>query len=199
MSDAAAASGSRTRAIWFVAALFVALTVVMAYPLSVRPASTLQSADPDTELFIWTLAWDAHAFLHQPLAIFNANIYYPERRTLAYSENLIGSAFIAAPILWLTSNPVLALNSVMLLSVVLCGLGAYVLGRRLGMGHAAAIVCGLIFAFSPARFLRIYQVHQVAYGDQMAAQSLSNDMISQLVEKVDEARFGSQSRGFSHG
>ena len=159
MSDAAAASGSRTRAIWFVAALFVALTVVMAYPLSVRPASTLQSADPDTELFIWTLAWDAHAFLHQPLAIFDANIYYPERRTLAYSENLIGSAFIAAPILWLTGNPVLALNSVMLLSAVFCGLGAYVLGRRLGMGHAAAIVCGLIFAFSPARFLRIYQVH----------------------------------------
>jgi hypothetical protein len=37
--------------------------------------------------------------------------------------------------------------------------------------------------------LRIYQVHQAAYGDQMAAQSLSKDMISQLVEKVDEARF----------
>ena len=68
----------------------------------------------------------AHAFVHQPLAIFDANIYYPFRHTLAYSENLIGSALIAAPVLWLTGNPVLALNMVALLSCVLCGVGAYV-------------------------------------------------------------------------
>jgi hypothetical protein len=34
-----------------------------------------------------TLAWDTHAFT-TPLSIFDANIYYPERHTLAYSENL---------------------------------------------------------------------------------------------------------------
>jgi hypothetical protein len=37
--------------------------------------------------------------------------------------------------------------------------------------------------------LRICQVHQTAYGDRTASPSLSKDMISQLVEKVDEARF----------
>ena len=66
---------------------------------------------------MWTLAWDTHAFTHQPLAIFDANIYYPERHTLAYSENLIGSAFLAAPIIWVTGNLVLAMNIVALLSV----------------------------------------------------------------------------------
>jgi len=45
---------------------------------------------------------DTHAFTSQPLAIFDANIYYPERLTLAYSENLIGTALFAAPLLWLT-------------------------------------------------------------------------------------------------
>jgi len=72
-------------------------------------------------LFLWTLGWDAHAFVHQPLSIFDANIYHPLRHTLAFSENLIGSALIAAPIQWNTGNTVLALNVVALLSCVLCG------------------------------------------------------------------------------
>ena len=79
--------------------------------------------------------------------------------TLAYSENLIGSGLIAAPILWLTGNPVLAMNVVALLSCMLCGVGAYVLGRRLGMGPAAAALTGIIFAFSPPRFFRLSQLH----------------------------------------
>jgi hypothetical protein len=71
------------------ALLFVVLTAVLAFPLSVRPADHVMSASPDTNLFMWTLACDVHAFTHQPLRIFDANIYYPLRHTLAYSENLI--------------------------------------------------------------------------------------------------------------
>jgi len=97
-----------------------------------HPARVLPAVGSDSDLFMWTLAWDAHAFVHQPLSIFDANIFFPNRGTLAYSENLIGSAFFAAPILWLTGNPVLAFNVISLLSCVLCGLGAYVLGRRVG-------------------------------------------------------------------
>ena len=64
-----------------------------------------------------------------------------------------------APIFWLGGSPLLALNLVSLLSCILCGVGAYVLAKRLGMGPAAAFVCGLVFAFSPPRFLRIEQLH----------------------------------------
>jgi hypothetical protein len=152
-------SAAERRRTMHVALLFAGLTAVFAYPLSVRPADHVMSASPDTNLFMWTLAWDVHAFTHQPLGIFDANIYYPLRHTLAYSENLIGSAVLAAPVLWLTANPVLALNLVALLSVVLCGLGAYVLGRQLGMGIAGAAICGLVYAFSPPRFLRLDQLH----------------------------------------
>ena len=74
---------------------FALLTLVMAYPFSVSPASQVVADLPDTHLYIWTLAWNTHAFLHQPLSIFDANIYYPYANTLAYSENLIGSAFFA--------------------------------------------------------------------------------------------------------
>lgn len=141
------------------ALLYAALAFALAYPLTRYPASTVLSDAPDTNLYMWTLAWDTHAFTHQPLSIFDANIYYPERHTLAYSENLIGSAFFAAPIVWLTGNLVLAMNIVALLSAVLCGVGTYMLARRLGVGSAGATIAGLIFAFSPPRFLRLDQLH----------------------------------------
>ncbi len=141
------------------AALYAALTLLLAYPLSLGPGTSALPGDPDTDLFMWTLAWDTHAMVSRPLSIFDANIDYPQPDTLAYSENLLGSVPFAAPVLWLTGNPVLALNVVALLSVLLCGLGAYVLARRLGMGAAAALLCGVVFAFSPARFLRIGQLH----------------------------------------
>jgi PA14 domain-containing protein len=147
---------------WAAAALYVVLTFLLAYPLSVTANRTLPSDDPDGHLFMWTLAWDTHAFVHQPLSIFDANIFYPNRDSLAYSENLIGSAFFAAPVLWLTGNPVLAVNVVSLLSCVLCGLGAYVLGRRVGLSVAAAVLTGLVFAFSPPRFFRFSQLHLTA-------------------------------------
>jgi hypothetical protein len=144
---------------WRVALLYSALTLVLAYPLTKDPGGRVLSNGADTNLFMWALAWDTHAFTHNPVSIFDANIYYPERHTLAYSENFIGSAFFAAPVLWLTHNPVLAMNLVALLSCVLCGLGAFVLARKLGIGLTAAVLSGLIFAFSPPRFFRLDQLH----------------------------------------
>jgi hypothetical protein len=142
-----------------VAVLYFALTLLLAYPLSVHPAGRLLSIAPDPFLMMWMLMWDTHAIIHQPLSIFDANIYYPQQHTLAYSENLIGSTVFAAPVLWLTDNPVLAMNVVALLSCVLCGLGAYLLARRVGVGTHGATLTGLIFAFSPPRFFRISQIH----------------------------------------
>ena len=142
-----------------VVALFTALTLVMTFPLWVHPASTMLTNGADADLVLWILSWDAHAFLHQPFAIFDANIYYPFRNTLAFAENLIGTAIFSAPVQWLTGSPVAALNVVSLLSCVLCGIGAWALGRQLGLSMAAAILTGIVFAFSPPRFMRIEQLH----------------------------------------
>src|SRR5438093_3536336 len=134
----------------------------MTYPLSIDPARRVTPPSPDMELYMWTLGWDAHAFVHQPFSIFDANIYYPERRTLAYSENLIGSALVAAPIVWATGNLLLALNFVALSSCLLCAWGAYLLARRAGVGEPGAFISGVVFAFCPMRFLRLYQIHLTA-------------------------------------
>ena len=144
------------------AAVFVVLTVVMAAPWSLHPGSRVLVDNPDTHLYMWTLAWDARAFATNPLGIFDANIFHPDRNTLAWSENLIGSAFFAAPIVWLTGDLVLAMNVTAMLTCVLSGLGAYFLARTLGLGVAAGLVAGLIFAFDPTRFFRMSQLHLTA-------------------------------------
>src|SRR5579863_8649739 len=147
------------RPIWGVAALFAVLTVLMTAPFSLHAATRVMSTGTDTDLMVWTLGWDVHAIGTHPGAIFDANIFYPHHDTLAYSENLIGSVLVAAPVTWLTSNPVLAMNLVVLVATMLCGLGAYVLGLRVGLSTAAAVLCGLVFAFVPPRLARLDQVH----------------------------------------
>jgi hypothetical protein len=148
----------RSRETWFVVVLFTAVTVLLAYPLSLNPASLRFPTGPDGDLGWYLLGWDSHAFLHRPWGIFDANIYHPKRLTLAYGENVIGLAFFAAPIIWLTGNLLLAANLVSMATCVLCGLGAYVLARRLGLSLAAAVLAGIIFEAAPPRFFRIGQI-----------------------------------------
>ena len=141
---------------------YAALTIAFAYPVSIHPASLLLADNPDTHLFLWTIAWDAHALVAQPLSFFDANIFFPYSGTLAYSENLLGSGLLAAPLIWLTGNLVLALNFAQLASCVLCGLGAYVLARRVGISRAGAVLSGIVFLAAPPRFFRIGQLHLTA-------------------------------------
>ena len=148
--------------LWKAAGVFTVLTALLTYPLSVRAGSVLLGDYPDFHLFVWTLGWIGHALARQPFGLFEANIFSPLHNSLAFSENLLGSGLIAAPVIWLTNNQILAVNVVSLLSVILCGLGAYVLARKAGLDVDAAFVCGLIFAFSPARFFRIGQLHLTA-------------------------------------
>jgi hypothetical protein len=139
--------------------LFTALTVLLAYPLSLHPSSLRFPTGPDGEIGWYLLGWDTHAFLHKPWAIFDANIYYPQHLTLAYGENLIGIALFAAPVIWLTGDLLLAANFAAMLSCVLCGVGAYVLARRVGLSVAAAVICGIVFECAPPRFFRIEQIN----------------------------------------
>lgn len=155
-------SGEEARRLLVVSAAYAALTFVMAYPLSATPGTAVVADAPDTHVYIWTLAWDVYAFLNQPLRMFDANVYHPYPHTLAFSENLIGSAFLAAPFIWLTGNLVLGMNMAALITCVLCGIGGYVLARALHLRPGAAFLCGLVYAFAPPRFFRLGQLHMTA-------------------------------------
>ena len=142
--------------------LYAALAFALLVPFSLHMASRAMSPGSDENFTLWVFAWDVHAFLHQPLHIFDANIMAPLPNTLGYEENGIGSALMAAPILWATGNVLLAVNVVGFLTIPLSGLGVYVLARKLRIGEAGAILAGLFFALDPPRFFRLEQFHITA-------------------------------------
>ena len=144
--------GAEGRHLASVTAVYAVLTVLMALPFSLSPGSQVVADLPDTHLYIWTLAWDAYAFLHQPLRIFDANIYYPFANTLAYSDAVLLPALIGAPLIWAGVPPLVAYTLLILSSFVAAGLGMYVLAWELTGSRGGAALAGLAFAFQSYRF-----------------------------------------------
>jgi hypothetical protein len=131
-------------------ALFVALTAVMTYPQVLHMSEGVH--DPADPLMVtWVLAWVAHQLPNAPAHIFDANIFYPERNTLAYSETLLVPGLFAAPLHWLGVAPIVVYNLVFLSGFALSGVGVALLARRLTGNAGAAIVAGIVFAFAPYR------------------------------------------------
>src|SRR5262249_35190902 len=105
----------------------------------------------DPLLNAWTMAWVAHAIVRSPGRLFDANVFYSERHTLAYSESLIVPAIAAAPLLWSGADPILVQNLWVLLGYALSGWMTFFLVRRLTGHDGAALVAGAIFALYPYR------------------------------------------------
>jgi hypothetical protein len=145
--------------------LFVVVSLIFTYPLASHLADAVEDRQ-DALLNVWITAWDGHQLLTDPLHLFDANIFYPYRYTLAYSELLLGNALLALPITAASGNPVLGYNVALLLSFILSGLGTYLLVRRLTGRPGAGLVAGLIFAFSS------YQMSNLAQAQLLAMQWL---------------------------
>ena len=135
--------------VW-VPALFLALTALMTWQQLASPFAVGDTGDP--VFSIWRLSWVAHQLPRDPLRLFDANIFYPELRTLAYSDAMLATALLAAPLLWLGVHQVLVYNIVLLLSFAASGVAMYALARELTGDRAAAFVAGVAFAFYPFRF-----------------------------------------------
>ena len=103
----------------------------------------------DLDLLVWILAWSAHALATQPLDLFQANIFHPAPDTLASSENLLGLAPLAAPLYWITQNPILTYNVTVLVVVWLAALCTFALVRDWTGSAAAAFLAGAAFALGP--------------------------------------------------
>jgi hypothetical protein len=142
------------------ALLFVLLSVVMTWPLARNLDRAV--ADPgDPYLNVWILDWDQWATFHQPLSLFDANIFHPATHALAFSENLYGIAIVLMPLRLAGMSPLTAYNLAMLLGFAVCGFGAYVLGRLVTGSAAAGMVAGIFYAFLPYRFTHIVHVQHV--------------------------------------
>jgi hypothetical protein len=129
---------------------FAAMTCVMTFPQIIHLRDTVHD-DGDPLLNTWAMAWVAHQLPRAPAHLFDANIFYPERRTLAYSETLLLPSLVVAPLQWLGAGPILIYNLVLLSGFAISGVGVALLVRELTGRADAAILAGIVFAFLPYR------------------------------------------------
>jgi hypothetical protein len=126
-----------------------AIAVVVFHRQVLHPFSVPDRGDP---LFsMWRIAWVQHQLVTDPRHLFDANIFYPLRATLTYSDAMILPALAAWPLAWIGLHPVAAYNVVLLSAFVISGFAAYLLVEALGWGRHAAWIAGVAFMLSPFR------------------------------------------------
>ena len=130
----------------------LALAIVMTWPLAAGLGRLGRITTMDGLWSIWSTTWVARTIVADPGNLYNANIFHPHRRALAFSEANIGAGLVAAPAWWLTRNPFAAHNTALLFAFASSFLGMWLLARRLSGDSAAAAVAGIVFAFCPYFF-----------------------------------------------
>jgi hypothetical protein len=133
----------------------VGLALVHTWPLVSAPGTLSRTDNADTMLNQWILAWVAHALVTNPLDLFHANIFYPEPRTLAFSEHLFVPALFGAPLFWLGASPVLVYNLVLWAGLSLTAWTMSLVVHRWTRDWWAALTAGTLAAFNTETLTRM--------------------------------------------
>src|SRR6266576_2839084 len=142
---------------------FCLLTVLMTWPgiLHLRDA-VADKGDP--YMIAWTLWWDFHQTFHNPLHLFDANVFYPYHYTLAFGENDYGIAMLFFPLFAIGLRPLTVHAIATFFGFVLSGYGSFRMPRTLTGDEKAAWLAGIIFAFIPYRFHLLSHLHYLFAG-----------------------------------
>ncbi|CAN5445642.1 hypothetical protein BH23ACI1_BH23ACI1_30970 [soil metagenome] len=141
-----------------VTALAAGLTIALTYPIAPNIRSVARVDSGDGQWNIWNISWVARTVVREPHRLYDANIFHPHEKTLAYSENNFGAGTMVAPVYWASRDPILTHNVAVLLAFVLSFLATYALVRHLTGSAAAAVIPALLFAFCPYVFSRMAHI-----------------------------------------
>jgi hypothetical protein len=144
----------------------VGLAILMTWPLAADLAHVGRTLpnDADGQFSIWNIAWVARTIVADPLDLFDANIFYPHKLTLAYSEANILPGIIGVPAWWLTRNPWLTLNVVLLFGFASSFACTYLLLHYLTGSRVGATCGGIVYAFCPYVFSHLSHIQLLMTG-----------------------------------
>ena len=132
-----------------VAAFACVLTCIVTWPQVRHPAMVADHFDP--YFSVWRLSHIAHALTRWPIHLFDGNIFYPLRNTLAYSDATLLQGLLAAPFLWAHLSPSLVYNLLLLAGFVGSGVGMFVLARHVTGDTGPSLIATTIFTILPYR------------------------------------------------
>jgi hypothetical protein len=139
-------------------ALFALLAVAHTWPLAAGPDTYSRNDNMDTQLNEWTMAWVAHQVVRDPVHLFDAPIFYPEKHTLAFSEHLFVQGVMAMPLYWAGASPVAAFNIMIIVGLALTGWTTALVMRRWTGSWLAAILAGSLMAFNASTLSRLVHI-----------------------------------------
>ena len=156
-------AGRRCFRDFLIFACFCILTVAMTWPW-VKHLRSAVADRGDPYMIAWTLWWDYHQTFHDPLHLFEANVFYPYHYALAFSENDYGIALLFFPLFAAGVKPLTVNSIATFLGFAFCGYGAFRLARTLTGQNSAAWIAGIVFAFIPYRFHLLSHLHYLFAG-----------------------------------
>jgi hypothetical protein len=134
-----------------VASLYTALTLVYFWPLP-RLWSDHIGPDLGDPLFnLYVLKWGVHQIRLGFPDLWNANMFYPTQGALAFSDHLLGPAFQLVLFLLVIPNAIAGYNFLFLTSFIGSALAVCWVFRRAGLSWTAAVLVGMMYAFSSFR------------------------------------------------
>jgi hypothetical protein len=138
--------------------VFLLLAVLHTWPLATAPARLSRNDNADTLLNEWIVGWVAHQAARHPVRLFDANIFYPERAALTYSEPLLVPAALGAPLSGIGASPVLVYNVLVLAGFALTGWAGWRLLTRWTNDAVAGFCGGMLIAFNAHTLTRLPQL-----------------------------------------
>ncbi len=130
------------------------MAVAHTWPLASGLATWSRMDNADTALNAWILSWVAHQVSWAPLHLFDANIFYPEPRTLAFSEHMVVQGVMGVPLFALGLSAVTVYNLLLLAGFTLSGFVMAVVVEGWTGSVGAGLVAGLAYAFNAHVFVR---------------------------------------------
>jgi hypothetical protein len=135
--------------------LGVLLAAAMTWPMAGKFDRAARLNFGDGEWSVWNVNWVAHALTTNPASLFQANIFHPDRDTLAYSEANVVTGALGAPFHLATGgNPYATHNGAILTGLVLSFVFAWGFAETLGASAGAAAAFAVAFTYCPFLFAR---------------------------------------------
>ncbi len=148
--------GYRTHALALL--IFTCFSIALTWPLAWKMRDTIVSwGDPVFQ--VWTMAWNWHALTTSPGDLFNADVFYPWRNVLAYSDHLLGQTLLVLPVYALTGNVLLADNVAFFMALIFSAVAMYLLVVDITGNRLAGVLAGAAFAFAPPRMAHVEHLH----------------------------------------
>lgn len=129
--------------------LFFICAVIITYPL-IWHLGNLSTGRQDELLIAWIHASVRHNLLANPFHLFEGTIFFPYHNSLAFSDIFLTTTLLTWPFVFVSEQPIMANNIVILSSLMLLGFSSFLLTEYITKSKLTGLLSGMLLIFSPA-------------------------------------------------